>query len=66
MGFIPLPLGVVMLHVIRLVVPMQGAPTYILLALGYLCLVTSRIVNNIYILGKACNLIHQHHKVSIR
>ncbi|KAK7571123.1 hypothetical protein V9T40_014727 [Parthenolecanium corni] len=62
MGFIPLPLGVVILHVLRMVVTIHGIPSYILLGLGYLCMVTTRIANNIYILGQACNLIHQHHK----
>lgn len=64
MGFIPLPLGVVILHVLRLVVSIQGVPEYVLLALGYFCLVTARILNNILILGKACNYIEQHQKVS--
>lgn len=64
MGFIPLPLGVVILHVLRLVVTIDGPSAYVLLGLGYICLVTIRVANNIYILGKACNLIEQHHKVS--
>ncbi|XP_065221340.1 protein TAPT1 homolog [Planococcus citri] len=62
MGFIPLPLGVVILHVLRLVVTTRGIPEYVLLVLGYFCLVSARLLNNILILGKACNYIEQHQK----
>lgn len=60
MGFIPLPLGVVMIRVITNAVRgnSRGAPVIFLLA--YLCLVTFRILASIVILGKACDLIDHH------
>ncbi len=61
MGFIPLPLAVVMVRVIGTAVKggnTKGAIAIFILA--YLCLVTLRILASIVILGKACDLIDQH------
>lgn len=60
MGFIPLPLGVVMIRVIGTAVRgnTHGAP--IIFILAYLCLLTFRILASVVILGKACDLIDHH------
>ncbi|KAI5706833.1 hypothetical protein M8J76_008339 [Diaphorina citri] len=60
MGFIPLPLGVVMIRVLMQSLRIHGPVSVLLVLLAYACLFTARICNNIIILGKACCLIHQH------
>uniref|UniRef100_A0A1B6C086 Protein TAPT1 homolog n=1 Tax=Clastoptera arizonana TaxID=38151 RepID=A0A1B6C086_9HEMI len=60
MGFIPLPLGVVMVRVLGNAVKIQGGTAITLAALGYCCLASFKILNNILLLGKACDLIYQH------
>uniref|UniRef100_A0A8D8LKT5 Protein TAPT1 homolog n=1 Tax=Cacopsylla melanoneura TaxID=428564 RepID=A0A8D8LKT5_9HEMI len=60
MGFIPLPLGVVMIRVLMQSLRIHGPVSVLLVILAYTCLFTLRIFNNIIILGKACYLIHQH------
>lgn len=63
MGFIPLPLGVVMVRVLGHAVRVQGTPAISLAVLGYLCLASFKILNNIFLLGKACDLIYHHQQV---
>lgn len=65
MGFIPLPLGVVMIRVVMQSLRITGPVSVLLVILAYACLFTTRIVNNIVILGKACFLIHHHQHVSL-
>jgi len=60
MGFIPLPLGVVMIRVFLTSVRIQSIPSYIVCLLGYLCLSSFRILNNIIILARAAVLIEAH------
>ncbi|CAH1716857.1 protein TAPT1 homolog [Aphis gossypii] len=61
MGFIPIPLGVVMIKVLTRCVSIDGRlASIILLLFTFTCLVTLKIVNLIYILGKACKLIDLH------
>lgn len=60
MGFIPLPLGVVMIRVIGTAVRASSYGSFLLFMLAYLCLVTFRILASIVILGKACDLIDVH------
>ena len=60
MGFIPLPLSVVIIRVIGSAVKGDTTGTIFLFLLGYLCLVSLRILCSIIILGKACDLIDQH------
>ena len=60
MGFIPLPLSVVIIRVIGMTVTADSAGTPIIFLLGYLCLVSLRVLCSIVILGKACDLIDQH------
>lgn len=60
MGFIPLPLGVVMIRVLVHAVHVADLPSLIICVIVYLCLGAFRVLNNILILGLACNLITQH------
>lgn len=60
MGFIPLPLGVVMIRVLVHAVHVFDLPSVIICVIVYLCLGSFRILNNTLILGYACNLITQH------
>lgn len=60
MGFIPLPLGVVMIRVLVHSVHINDLPSFVIFLLACLCLASFRILNSILILGKACDLITQH------
>lgn len=60
MGFIPLPLGVVMIRVLVHALHISDLPSLIICVFAYLCLGSFRVLNNILILGFACNLITQH------
>ncbi|RZF33406.1 hypothetical protein LSTR_LSTR015367 [Laodelphax striatellus] len=62
MGFIPLPLSVVAVRVLGAAVPVHGPAALCLVALGYVCLVALRVLNSIWILGRACSLIENHQK----
>ncbi|VVC32138.1 Tapt1 family [Cinara cedri] len=65
MGFIPIPLGVVMIKVLTRCVFIDGRfASIILLLFAFICLITVKIVNLVYILGKACKLI-DFHKMSL-
>ncbi|XP_065348068.1 protein TAPT1 homolog [Cloeon dipterum] len=57
MGFIPLPLGVVMVRVLMQAVHVNSPAAVILLILAYICLASFRILNSLIILGKACDLM---------
>lgn len=60
MGFIPLPLGVVMVRVLAHAVHIDDMPSLVVSLVAYLGLSSYRILNNILILGFACALIIQH------
>ena len=60
MGFIPLPLGVVMLRVIYTSVRSTNPGALAVVAMAYICLFTFRVLGSIVILGKACDLIDEH------
>eukprot|EP00093_Oithona_nana_P001925 01925.XXX_4611_15385_1 [CDS] Oithona nana genome sequencing. len=60
MGFIPLPLSVVMIRVISTAVRAHTQGSIAIFLLAYLSLVTFRVLASIVILGKACDLIDQH------
>ncbi|KAF9423544.1 hypothetical protein HW555_001099 [Spodoptera exigua] len=60
MGFIPLPLGVVITRVLVHAVKVDGFAAIFLITLAYLCLISVRVLVSIVILGKACDLITQH------
>lgn len=64
MGFIPIPLGVVMIKVLSRCVSFDGRlACMVLLLFTFTCLVTLKVVNLVYILGKACKLIEFHKTV---
>jgi len=65
MGFIPLPLGVVMVRVLAQALNIESPASVSLFILGYLCVTSFRILISVVILGKACGLINQHRLVSI-
>ncbi|KAJ8961994.1 hypothetical protein NQ314_005776 [Rhamnusium bicolor] len=60
MGFIPLPLGVVMIRVLIHSITIDDLPSIIVFFVAYLCLGSFKVLNSLLILGKACNLIAQH------
>ncbi|XP_061714460.1 protein TAPT1 homolog [Cydia pomonella] len=60
MGFIPLPLGVVITRVLVHAVKVDGFAAVLLILIAYLSLISIRVLVSIVILGKACDLISQH------
>lgn len=60
MGFIPLPLGVVMIRVLVHAMHITDLSSIFICVVVYLCLGSFRVLNNLLILGFACNLIAQH------
>ncbi|CAG5028093.1 unnamed protein product [Parnassius apollo] len=60
MGFIPLPLGVVITRVLVHAVKIDGFAAMFLIFIAYLCLISVRVLISIVILGKASDLISQH------
>lgn len=60
MGFIPFPLAVVLFKAVYHAITIDNMAAVIIFFLGYLALVTLRIINTIYALGKACDLMEQH------
>ncbi|XP_043982454.1 transmembrane anterior posterior transformation protein 1 homolog isoform X2 [Gambusia affinis] len=54
MGFIPLPLAVLLIRVVMSSVKVQGALSYICVFLFYLGMVTLKVLNSIVLLGKSC------------
>ncbi|XP_037531521.1 transmembrane anterior posterior transformation protein 1 homolog [Nematolebias whitei] len=54
MGFIPLPLAVLLIRVVMSSVKLQGALSYTCVFLFYLGLVTLKVLNSIVLLGKSC------------
>lgn len=60
MGFIPLPLGVVIIRVLVSSISIENLPSILIFVLVYLCVASFKILNSLIILGKACNLIAQH------
>jgi hypothetical protein len=60
MGFIPLPLGVVMIRVLASAIHINDVASVVLFVLAYFCFASFKILNSLLILGKACDLITQH------
>ncbi|KAJ6617795.1 Protein TAPT1 like, partial [Pseudolycoriella hygida] len=60
MGFIPFPLGVVLIKALYTAVSFDNAASIILFIIAYLTLVSCRILNTICALGKACDLMQKH------
>ncbi|XP_012687756.1 transmembrane anterior posterior transformation protein 1 homolog isoform X2 [Clupea harengus] len=59
MGFIPLPLAVLLLRVVLSCVKIQGALSTVCLLLFYLGLLTLKVLNSIVLLGKSCKYVRQ-------
>ncbi|XP_070994147.1 transmembrane anterior posterior transformation protein 1 homolog isoform X4 [Oncorhynchus clarkii lewisi] len=54
MGFIPLPLAVLLIRVVMSSVNVQGALSYSCVFLFYMGMVTLKVLNSIVLLGKSC------------
>ncbi|XDV37495.1 hypothetical protein PO909_007087 [Leuciscus waleckii] len=59
MGFIPLPLAVLLIRVVMSSVKIQGALSSVCLLLFYLGLITLKVLNSIVILGKSCRYVKE-------
>lgn len=60
MGFIPFPLGVVLIKAVYTSVSFENVAALLLFILVYFTLMACRILNTICALGKACDLMKQH------
>lgn len=60
MGFIPLPLAVLVLRVFAGALTINWWQGHLCLVLGYLCLLTFKIAINIVLLGESCDAIERH------
>ena len=60
MGFIPYPLGIVLIKALYTAISFDNFASVLLFILAYLTLVSCRILNTICTLGKACDLMKQH------
>ncbi|RWS13743.1 Protein TAPT1-like protein [Dinothrombium tinctorium] len=60
MGFIPLPLALLVFRIFSSSIPFNSLYGYSCIAAFYLCLLTFKCWLNIYLLGKACDLIEKH------
>ncbi|XP_035213401.1 transmembrane anterior posterior transformation protein 1 homolog [Stegodyphus dumicola] len=60
MGFIPLPLGALVLRVVIGSIPVVGFGGYLCFFLVYLCLMSAKVCISIALLGKACDEIEIH------
>ncbi|CAK8689722.1 transmembrane anterior posterior transformation protein 1 homolog [Clavelina lepadiformis] len=54
LGFIPLPLAVLIFHVTRISIDFEGAAGYLVILMGYFILVLLKVLNSILIVGQAC------------
>ncbi|KAK3535978.1 hypothetical protein QTP70_023718, partial [Hemibagrus guttatus] len=59
MGFIPLPLAVLLIRVVMSSVKIQGALASVSLLLFYLGMITLKILNSIVLLGKSCHYVKE-------
>ncbi|XP_054158353.1 transmembrane anterior posterior transformation protein 1 homolog [Oppia nitens] len=62
MGFIPLPLGVLVIRIMSGSFHLNCWYGLVCLFVSYLCLVSFKLVVNIVLLGQACDLIEAHRK----
>lgn len=60
MGFIPLPLGALLLRIIGASVHVRGSMGLLIGLLVYLCLTALKVLINLLLMGRACTLIEQH------
>ncbi|XP_077136129.1 transmembrane anterior posterior transformation protein 1 homolog [Ranitomeya variabilis] len=57
MGFIPLPLAVLLIRVVTSSVKVQGVLAYACVVLFYFGLITLKVLNSIILLGKSCQYV---------
>lgn len=60
MGFIPFPLGVVLIKALYSAIKFENAASICLFILAYFMLASCRILTTIFSLGRACSLMQQH------
>lgn len=60
MGFIPFPLGVVLVKALYHSLSFKNFGSIVLFLAAYLCLFTCRVLNTICTLGKACDVMQKH------
>ncbi|KAM8971111.1 transmembrane anterior posterior transformation protein 1 homolog [Sarcophilus harrisii] len=59
MGFIPLPLAVLLIRVVTSSIKVQGILSYACVILFYFGLITLKILNSIVLLGKSCQYVKE-------
>ncbi|XP_070314188.1 LOW QUALITY PROTEIN: transmembrane anterior posterior transformation protein 1 homolog [Odocoileus virginianus] len=59
MGFIPLPLAVLLIRVVTSSIKVQGILSYACVILFYLGLVSLKVLNSIVLLGKSCQYVKE-------
>ncbi|XP_066506035.1 transmembrane anterior posterior transformation protein 1 homolog [Hoplias malabaricus] len=59
MGFIPLPLAVLLIRVVMSSVKIQGALSTVCLLLFYFGMITLKVLNSIVLLGKSCQYVKE-------
>ncbi|KFV62896.1 Transmembrane anterior posterior transformation protein 1, partial [Dryobates pubescens] len=59
MGFIPLPLAVLLIRVITSSIKVQGVLAYICVTLFYCGLISFKVLNSIVLLGKSCQYVKE-------
>ncbi|NXX38844.1 TAPT1 protein, partial [Tricholaema leucomelas] len=59
MGFIPLPLAVLLIRVITSSIKVQGVLAYICVVLFYCGLISFKVLNSIVLLGKSCQYVKE-------
>lgn len=62
MGFIPFPLGVVLIKALYSAISIENFAAVLLLVMAFVTLLSCRILNTICALGKACDLMQTHQK----
>lgn len=60
MGFIPFPLGVILVKALYHAITFDNAASIVVFLVGYGVLLSCRLLNNICTLGKACDLMQKH------
>ncbi|XP_062991482.1 transmembrane anterior posterior transformation protein 1 homolog isoform X2 [Elgaria multicarinata webbii] len=59
MGFIPLPLAVLLIRVVTSSVKVQGVLAYVCVVLFYCGLISLKVLNSIVLLGKSCQYVKE-------
>lgn len=62
MGFIPFPLGVVLIKALYSAIKIENCASVLLVIIAFITLMSCRILNTICALGKACDLMESHQK----